>query len=217
MDLFSYLLGKKSSGGSGVDLSDYFTNTINNKGYAKMVKNIPNTTIVEGTNLNNSFKEYQGETIPLIDTSQVTNMSGMFSYCPNLLTIPLIDTSHVINMQGMFSGSTSLIEIPQLNTSSLGSNAITTMFENCTSLTTIPILNTSNLTTMSNMFANCPNLSDTSLDNILQMCINSNISNTNRKNLSHLGLTATNYPAGRIQALPHYQDFIDAGWTIGYE
>ena len=64
---------------------------------------------------------------------------------------------------------------------------------------------------------NCPNLTDTSLDNLLQMCINSNVTSSTRKNLNDVGLTATDYPVSRIQALPHYQDFINAGWTIGYE
>ena len=35
--------------------------------------------------------------------------------------------------------------------------------------------------------------------------------------LAQLGITDTTaYPTSRIQALPHYQDFLDAGWTIGY-
>ena len=36
------------------------------------------------------------------------------------------------------------------------------------------------------------------------------------KNLSEQGFTSANYPATRIQALPHYQDFVSAGWSIGY-
>ena len=35
---------------------------------------------------------------PKIDTSNVTNMYGMFGYCSNLTTVPLFDTSNVTNM-----------------------------------------------------------------------------------------------------------------------
>ena len=89
------------------------------------------------------------------------------------------------------------------------------MFSFCSYLTTIPLLDTSNVTNMADMFYHTYNLTDTSLDNILQMCINASVY-TGTKKLSTLGLTSTNYPASRIQALTHYQDFINAGWTIGY-
>ena len=67
---------------------------------------------------------------------------------------------------------------------------------------------------MYRMFFYCFSLSDTSLDNILQMCINAT-SYTATKTLNHIGIYLDTYPASRIQALPHYQDFLDAGWTIG--
>lgn len=178
--------------GGGADLSDYFGPTIgfgssSSGGFTKMIKNIPDTTTVEGTSLNYGFYKYLGTTIPFIDTSNVTGMSDVFNSCSNLTTIPLLDTSRAITFVNIFY--------------------------NCTSLTTVPLLNTSKVGNFNNAFYNCPNLTDTSLDNILQMCANSR---ETRKKLSRLGFNATNYPTSRIQALPHYQDFIDAGWTIGY-
>lgn len=47
-----------------------------------------------------------------IDTSNVTNMSYMFSNCPNLTTIYVTntwDTSSVTSSSSMFSGCTSLV------------------------------------------------------------------------------------------------------------
>ena len=41
-------------------------------------------------------------TIPLFDTSNVTNMEVMFAYCNSLTSIPLFDTSNVVYMNGMF-------------------------------------------------------------------------------------------------------------------
>ena len=219
MELFSYLLGKKSGGGGGggADLSDYFQPTIDSHGVLPMVKNIPDTTIVEGTDLTSAFHAYKGTTIPLLDTSNVLVMTSMFSNCPNLITIPLLNTSKVNNMTTMFLDCSSLKSIPLLDTSSVLAINMSSMFSGCTNLETVPVLNTSNITSMNNMFAGCTSLSDASLDNILQMCINSKVTMQSRKKLSNVGLTAENYPVSKIQALPHYQGFIDAGWIIGYE
>jgi hypothetical protein len=92
------------------------------------------------------------------------------------------------------------------------------MCAGCANLTTVPVLDASKLKNtnyFNSMFSSCSNLTDTSLDNILQICISAT-QFTGTKQLTTLGFTSTNYPASRIQALPHYQDFIDAGWTIGY-
>lgn len=87
------------------------------------------------------------------------------------------------------------------------------MVNNGISLEEIPQLNTSNTIGMSNMFYSCNKLTDTSIDNILQFCITSKRENGT---LKYLGFDSVVYPINRIEALPHYQDFLDAGWTIGY-
>ena len=92
----------------------------------------------------------------LIDTSQVTDMSSMFSDCNNLDEIPLLDTSNVTNMSSMFSGCDSLTTIPQLNTSSVTN--MNNMFYGCSNLTTIPQLYTSKVTNMNYMFSSCSSL-----------------------------------------------------------
>lgn len=130
------------------------------------------------------------ESVPQLNTSNATTMNTMFSYCSKLEIIPLLDTSNVSNMQNMFS--------------------------NCSLLKDVPQFNTSKITTMRNMFSSCPKLTDTSLDNILKMCINTTSVYARTKTLYDMGLRSTSYPASRIQALPSYQDFINAGWTIGY-
>ena len=95
-------------------------------------------------------------TIPLLDTSNVTNMDSMFSDCTNLTTIPLLDTSNVTNMYSMFSDCTNLTTIPLLDTSNVTN--MNHMFDGCTSLTTIPLLDTSNVTNTSYMFSRCTSL-----------------------------------------------------------
>lgn len=113
-----------------------------------------------------------------------------------------------------FASCTYLEEIGWFNTSKI--EGMGYMCNGCSSLTTVPIFDTSKVTTMQNAFKNCTSLSKESLDNILIMCIGvaSNYSRT--KTLTDLGITSTSYSASLIQSLPHYQDFINAGWTIGY-
>ena len=88
------------------------------------------------------------------------------------------------------------------------------MFSFCSYLTTIPLLDTSNVTNMADMFYHTYNLTDTSLDNILQSLISAT-SYAGTKTVRRTGITDTTvYPDSRIEALPHYQDFVNAGWTI---
>lgn len=194
IDEYADFVDSISSGG-GADLSDYFTTTIGEgtsvKGaFVDMIKNIPETTIVSGTSLYYAFNEYTGTTISLIDTSNVENMTYMFYKSVNLTTVPSFNMSSCTDIMYMFA--------------------------DCTNLQNVPIFYAPNVSKFTSMFSNCPNLTDTSLDNILQMCINSNVSLSSRRKLSDLGFTSTNYPASRIQTLPHYQDFLNARWTIGY-
>ena len=125
-------------------------------------------------------------TIPLLDTSSVTRMNSMFLRCTSLTTIPLLDTSSVTDMSSMFNGCTSLTTIPLLDTSSV--TTMSSMFRYCTLLTTIPLLDTSSVTSMSSMFLSCPSLSNDSLNNLLQMCINA-VTFKSTKSLRYIGLS----------------------------
>lgn len=148
-----------------------------------------------------------------LDTSSATNMRTMFTNCSSLRSIGLIDTSNVTNMSGMFNNCSSLTVIPQFNTSLVSD--MSNMFYGATALTTVPVLNTSSVTNFESMFQNCRNLTNDSLNNILTMCINAS-SYSGTKTLYQLGFRSNNYSAARIQALSNYNDFITAGWTIGY-
>ena len=66
------------------------------------------------------------------DTENVTDLSEMFSNCPNLTEVKLIDTSKATTMYRMF--------------------------RNCPNLTVIPAFDTSKVTQMGEMFLYCPNL-----------------------------------------------------------
>lgn len=180
--------------------------------YAITIKNNWDAT---QTDLRGKFLiDYNLIFMPLVDTSSATSMYNMFSMCCSLISFPLLNTSNVTTMNGMFYNCYSLKSIPQIDTQRV--TDMQSMLRNCYSLKDIPQLNTSKVKFMSNMFQECNSLTDTSLDNILKMCIGTTSAYTKTKTLAQLGFSSTYYPASRIQALPHYQDFIDAGWTIGY-
>jgi surface protein len=80
-------------------------------------------------------------------------MNNMFIYCYSLQTIPQLNTSNVTNMNNMFRSCYSLQTIPELDTSNVTS--ISYMFIYCSSLQTIPQLDTSNVTNMNDMFNYC--------------------------------------------------------------
>lgn len=63
------------------------------------------------------------------------------------------------------------------------------------------------------MFSRCSSLSNESLNNILEMCINAT-SYTGTKTLKQIGLTSSQ--ATTCQSLSNWNDFVTAGWTTGY-
>lgn len=153
---------------------------------------------------------------PFVDTSERTTFRYFAYQCYKLVTIPLLNTNNVTNFANAFEGCSALEEIPLFNTQNV--TTFNSSFSSCYSLKKFPILNTSKVTNLYNMFKNVGNLNDDSVDNVLKMCINATTYNQSAetKTLAHLGFTKTNYPVARIQALSNYQDFINAGWTIGY-
>ena len=221
MDITSYLLGKKASGGGsgGLDWSALGYNEtpsliVDIYNYALDIQN----DWVNVSDLSGKFRsDGKLSIMPLVDTSNATNMANMFNDCGNLKNLPLLDTSKVISMAGMFQNCSVIETIPLFDTSSVVN--MNKMFSGCKELKNIPLLDTSNIDSIAsyhqNIFSNCNNLTDESLDNILNMCINmKNVSSS--KTLAYIGISSTYYSTSKIEALPHYQDFINAGWTIGY-
>ena len=84
-------------------------------------------------------------------------MQEMFNYCTNLTQIPLLDTSEVTNMQDMFYNCKKLTEIPKLNTSN-----VTNMKEMfCSSgIKTIPALDCGNVNNFLDATASCKDLTN---------------------------------------------------------
>jgi hypothetical protein len=210
MDVTSYLLGKQAGGGGGqptlqekeIEITENgTTSVVADTGYDGLSE-VEITTNVSGGTVNKIYPtqiSFGGNTDEIIDLSNVD-----FS--------KYTDT----NFQYMFSGCTNVKEL-HFNNLTTKPQSIRYMFQNCYNLETANfdtidlggILAASNL---SNAFADCRALTDDSLDRILAMCISCPFTS----NLFAMGFRNYLQPVSRIEALPHYQDFIDAGWTIGY-
>lgn len=85
---------------------------------------------IESNNWSN-LAQYNNELVEVLgaNTTNVTNMESMFTYCTQLTTVSLFDTSNVTNMSRMF--------------------------DNCGQLTSIPLFNTSKVTNMNYTFNYC--------------------------------------------------------------
>ena len=107
-------------------------------------------------NFNNNF-----------NTSKVTNMVGMFSWCQSLTTLDLnsFNTQNVIDMVNMFYHCSSLtsLDLSSFNTTNITS--MSHMFERCSSLTNLNLssFNTANVTDMDGMFDDCSSLTTLNL------------------------------------------------------
>lgn len=200
---------------SGPDLSEYFNDTITGgigetSGVEKLIKKVPDNLIVSGTNLGEAFANCRSfVNAPLLDTSSVVYFDNMFYGCDLLANVPAYNTSNGTSMRSMFQSCISLETAPSIDTSNC--QDITNMFMSCSKLKNVPIYNWSSVTTISNVFNGCNKLTDESLDNILQSYITAT-SYTGTKNLSTSGFNSS--LKNRCSSLPHYQDFVNAGWSI---
>ena len=97
-----------------------------------------------------------------VDTSNITNMSAMFSMCSVLESLDLsnFDTSNVVYMSNMFANCSNLLSIDftGFDTSSVEDMAY--MFNNCSSLTSLDLsgFDTTSLADSSGMFDGCSSL-----------------------------------------------------------
>lgn len=173
--------------------------------------------------------------MPFVDITKSSALSNMFQYCTYLMEVPNLDYSNATQLHYMFSGCGNLKSISNFNVTgniqyafsycakletiqgNMAPSSLRQTFVGCENLKNVPVIDASSVSgsnVFQNTFQNCTSLTDTSLDNILQTCISAT-SYSGTKTLARLGITDTTiYPASRIQALTHYQDFIDAGWTI---
>ena len=111
------------------------------------------------------------------NTSNVTNMYGLFHTCPNLQTLDVsnLDTSKVDNLGGMFYGCSGLTTLDVSNFDTSMATKMGNMFDGCSGLTTLDVSkwDTSKVTGMNNLFGYCIKL--TTLD--VSEWVTSNVTN----------------------------------------
>ncbi len=102
-----------------------------------------------------------------LNTSEVTDMHGMFAYCSRiqLLNVGNFDTGKVTDMEEMFEGCSSLLslDVSLFNTANVTS--MYAMFEGCATLGSLDVsgFNTEKVTNMDNMFSGCRRLTNLDL------------------------------------------------------
>lgn len=140
----------------------------------------PQVFVVEGSKpwYNHYYKSHvvsidesiSGQATVICD-GNITDMTDMFSDCPNLLSIDLsnFNTSNVTIMSGMFAWCTNLTSINLSNFDISKVIDMTSMFDGCSNLTTIDLSNfdTSNVKDMYSMFYHCYNL--TTIKGVIDM------------------------------------------------
>ena len=133
--------------------------------------------------------------LDVIDTSNVTNMHGMFYQCKSLASVSLssFDTSNVTDMAYMFSGCNALTSLNLSNFDTSNVTSMRCMFFGCKPLTSLDLssFDTSNVTNMAAVFSGCNaltsvNLSSFDTSNVTDM--NSMFSDCNA--LTSLDLTS---------------------------
>ena len=126
----------------------------------------PTTTAGWFTGLR-SLKSIEG--FERLNTSQVTDMSKMFSGCYSLTALALsnFDTAKVTDMNGMFAGCESLTALDLSNFDTAKVTDMRGMFWGCKSLTALDLSNfdTAKVTDMRVMFSYCKSLTALGLSN----------------------------------------------------
>ena len=150
-------------------------------------------------------------TVPNFNLSSAINVESMFASCSNLTAVPNFYISNVRYMLSMFYECTNLVNAPSLNTATVETMA--QMFYNCRNLVDVPEFNTSRCNNLYQTFAYCNKLSNASIQNIINMCLNSNIYTT-YKNLNpsdrYSPFNSTNITSSRYSN--RLSELTAAGW-----
>ena len=94
---------------SGVDINEYFTDSIPDANYYKALKRVKPVALT-GTSLLQVFYQWTGlEEFPKLDTSNIVNFYRMCYGCTNLVTIPELDFSKATNVRQMLNDCSSLV------------------------------------------------------------------------------------------------------------
>ena len=122
-------------------------------------------------NSNGLFRNYTNSVsinnLKMLDTSNVTNMSSVFSSCSSLTSLDVsgFNTTKATSMSDMFSSCSSLTKLNVMNFNTSNVTSMNSMFYSCGSLTSLDVsnFNTAKVTGMVSMFSSCSGLSELNL------------------------------------------------------
>lgn len=185
---------------TAIDISNWSTNNLTN--VSRMFTQCNNLTIINISEWN---------------TANLGDTFSMFQRCKLLTSIDISNWNvyNIKSTRSMFVDCSNLTNIDISNWNTYSLNNTISMFANCTNLTTINISNwdVGNIITANLMFQQCNNLSDSSIDSIINMCINAtnirvkNLLRSNRASLFY----QTNIDNTRYQS--RWTELDTAGWT----
>ena len=168
----TFYYGTKPSGAFGLNSGINYPEWYDYGTYAAVERVVFNPSFAQARPTTTAYWFYQMENLTSItglnylNTSEVTNMLGMFWDCKYLTSLDEIsfNTANVTDMRFMFTECENLtsLDLSSFNTANV--TDMLAMFWNCKNLTSLDVssFNTSNVTDMAAMFENCGKL--TSLD-----------------------------------------------------
>lgn len=155
--------------------------------------------------------------LELVDTSDVTSMSSMFSGCGSLTSLNLsnFNTNKVTSIVSMFASCQNLTD---LNVENFNIEKVTSMafiFSGCNKLINLDLSgwNMKSVTNIAFAFASCYSLSDDSLNSILKMCSTAEALSQDKRKLSNFSLS--NSQIAKCLTLSNWSLAENAGWVTG--
>jgi len=159
-----------------------------------------------------ALKQIEG--LEYLNTSEVKDMSYMFSACKALTSLDLknFNTQNVTDMSRMFSDCITLTSLDLMNFNTQNVTNMSSMFSDCRTLTSLDLknFNTQNVTDMSNMFFSCGRL--TSLD--LQHFNTQNVTNMDGMFFSCEALTSLDLKNFNTQNVTDMSWMFFDCWTL---
>lgn len=141
--------------------------------------------------------------------------TSTFEGCTSLTTLEGTQLNYLkpFYINRCFKDCSSLTTFPFTNLSNCGS--MNNVCDGCTSLTDVPVLTPSTWgrgVNVGSAFTNCPNLTQTSVDNILNFLANCTAISGGKK-MSRIFSSGYGYLT-KVQNSPYYTNIVNAGWNI---
>lgn len=152
---------------------------------------------------------------PALNLKNLETFDDAFYGCYQLYNVPDFDTPKLNGFSDAFHYCHNLKDAPNINT--VSATRMNNIFADCKNLVNVPEYNTRNVRYMTQAFARCNNLSNASVINIVNMCINSNVTNTLFAKYRNLNTTNNRSPLYQTKFNSSYysnriSDLTAAGW-----